>query len=487
MDYINGEENCYGENAIVAIMCYTGYNMEDAVLINEGSLKRGLFRTTYYTTYETHEEKVVGPNGKAETEKIFTNIENTSNIIGTKPGYEYQHLDEHGLVKEGTLVHDKMVLIGMSCLVDTKSGLRKDASKTPKKGQLGTVDKSFMTEGEEGQRIAKVRVREMRIPAIGDKMASRSGQKGTIGMIIPEEDMPFTKDGIRPDIIVNPHALPTRMTIGQLVECITGKACVIQGTFGDATAFNNKGTKISQFAEILTKHNYHSSGNEILYNGMTGEQIETDIFIGPTFYMRLKHMVKDKINYRTQGPRTALTRQPVSGRANDGGLRIGEMERDVLISHGAANMLTESMMERGDKYFMAVCNKTGLIAIYNPSNNLMLSPSLDGPVQFKMDITTEDITINNTTKFGRSFSIVNIPYSLKLFIQELQIMGIQVRIITDKNINRLDSLAYSDNIIKLTSSLDLYDDLQRHKHTISKYVDEYTQQRFKSRTTTTTK
>ena len=446
MDYINGEENCYGENAIVAIMCYTGYNMEDAVLINEGSLKRGLFRTTYYTTYETHEEKVVGPNGKAESEKIFTNIENTSNIIGTKPGYEYQHLDEHGLVREGTAVHDKMVLIGMSCMIDPKTALRKDSSKTPKKGQLGFVDKSFMTEGEEGQRIAKVRVRETRVPSIGDKMASRSGQKGTIGMVIPEEDMPFTKDGIRPDIIVNPHALPTRMTIGQLVECITGKACVVQGTFGDATAFNNKGTKISQFAEILTRHKYHSSGNEILYNGMTGQQLEADIFIGPTFYMRLKHMVKDKINYRTQGPRTALTRQPVSGRANDGGLRIGEMERDVLISHGAANMLTESMMERGDKYYMAVCNKTGMIAVYNPDKNLFLSPMSDGPLKYVGSLAEGNMAVENISRFGRDFSVVCIPYSFKLLIQELQCANVVMRLITEDNIEQIENMSFSKNV-----------------------------------------
>ena len=471
MDYINGEENCYGENAIVAIMCYTGYNMEDAVLINEGSLKRGLFRTTYYTTYETHEEKVLGTNGKADTEKIFTNIENTANIIGTKPGYEYQHLDEHGLVREGTSVHDKMVLIGMSCLVDTKTGLRKDASKTPKKGQLGTVDKSFMTEGEEGQRIAKVRVRETRIPAIGDKMASRSGQKGTIGMIIPEEDMPFTKDGIRPDIIVNPHALPTRMTIGQLVECITGKACVVQGTFGDATAFNNKGTKISQFAEILTQHHYHSSGNEILYNGMTGEQLESDIFIGPTFYMRLKHMVKDKINYRTQGPRTALTRQPVGGRANDGGLRIGEMERDVLISHGTANMLTESMMERGDKYYMAVCNKTGMIAVYNPDKNLFLSPMADGPLKFVGSITEGNMSVENVSRFGRDFSVVRIPYSFKLLIQELQCANVAMRIITDDNIDQIENMSFSKNVNLL---------LAQPEVDMKKYIDFWKQKAFVS-------
>ena len=444
MEFINKEENCYGENAIVAIMCYTGYNMEDAVLVNEGALKRGLFRTTYYSTYETHEEKVTDAEGRAESEKIFTNIENSPNIIGTKPGYEYNHLDASGLVREGTEVNEKMVLIGMSTLIDAKTGLRKDASKTPKKGQLGIVDKSFMTEGEEGQRIAKVRVREIRIPAIGDKMASRSGQKGTIGMVIPEADMPFTREGIIPDIIVNPHALPTRMTIGHLVECITGKACVMSGNFGDGTAYQSFG--VQQYAGILTAHKFHSSGNDILYNGMTGGQIEAEIFFGPTYYMRLKHMVKDKINYRTQGPRTALTRQPVSGRANDGGLRIGEMERDGLIAHGTVNMLTESMMERSDNYYMAVCNKTGMIAVYNPDKNVFLSPMADGPLQFSGSLAENNLSIENISKHGRDFSVVKVPYSLKLLIQELQTINVVMRLITDENIEQIENLSFSKNV-----------------------------------------
>jgi DNA-directed RNA polymerase II subunit RPB2 len=446
MKTINGEENMYGENTIVAIMCYTGYNVEDAVLINEGAIKRGLFRTTYYSTYETHEEKVLNSEGKVETEKIFTNIENATNIIGTKPDYEYNHLDQYGIVREGTEVHEKMVLIGMSSLIDPKSALRKDNSKVPKKGQLGIVDKTFITEGEEGQRIAKVRVREMRFPAIGDKMASRAGQKGTIGLVIPEADMPFTRDGIIPDIIINPHAIPSRMTIGHLVECITGKACASIGCFGDATAFNNDGTKIGQFGRTLVNNGFHSSGNDILYNGMTGEQIESEIFFGPTYYMRLKHMVKDKVNYRAKGPRTALTRQTVSGRANDGGLRIGEMERDGIISHGATNFLTESMMERGDKYYMSVCNKTGMVAIYNPSKNIFLSPMADGPIKFVGSIAENNIKVENITKHGRSFSIVCIPYTLKLLIQELQCANVALRIITDDNIEQIENMSFSKNI-----------------------------------------
>jgi len=447
LEHINHQENPYGENSIVAIMCYTGYNVEDAVLINEGALKRGLFRTTYYSTYESHEEK--SKTGDVTINKVFTNIESEDKVVGTKPGYDYSKLDKYGLIRENTQIDDKTVLIGLTGSSSANSEVKMDMSKTPKKGQLGIVDKSFITEGEEGTRIAKIRIREERIPNIGDKMASRAGQKGTIGLVIPEHDMPFTKDGIRPDIIINPHAIPSRMTIGHLVECLIGKAATIYGGFADSTAFNNKGSKIKVFGEILSKVGYHSSGNEILYNGMTGEQIESEIFMGPNYYMRLKHMVKDKINYRALGPRTALTKQPVSGRANDGGLRIGEMERDAVISHGAADFLRESMMERGDKYQLAVCNTTGLVAIYNPAKNIFMSPMADGPLRFYNSLDGKETHIENITKFGRSFSIVNVPYSLKLLIQELQTINIQMRIITEDNIKQMENMSYSDNIGKL--------------------------------------
>ena len=444
LDYINKEENSYGENVIVAIMCYTGYNVEDAVLLNEGSLKRGMFNTTYYSTYEAHEES--SKNVDIVSDLRFLNIETDPTVIGTKTGYDYSKLDKFGIIKEGTEVNDKIVLIGLASSSSDNKNKKIDNSKTTKKGQLGIVDKTFITEGEEGQRIAKVRIREQRIPNLGDKFASRAGQKGTVGLVVPEIDMPFTKDGIRPDIIINPHALPSRMTIGQLVECLLGKTCVMFGGFGDCTAFVNKGSKIKVFGELLLRQGYHSSGNEILYNGMTGEQLESEIFIGPTYYMRLKHMVKDKINYRALGPRTALTKQPVSGRANDGGLRIGEMERDSVISHGITNFLTESMMERGDKYYIAVCNVTGVLAIYNPTKNIFLSPMADGPVKFISSLDGKDINIENITKFGRNFSVVCIPYSLKLLIQELQTINIQLRIITEDNIQQLESLSFSKNI-----------------------------------------
>ena len=447
LQYICNEEQSYGVNAIVAIMSYTGYNVEDAILINEGSIKRGLFRTTYFTTYEAREEssKVSGNN----VNSFFTNIESKENVSRLKEGFDYSKLDTHGLVKENTEIDDRVVLIGQVTSTTDNKGEYIDNSKTTKKGQLGFVDKSFISEGEEGFRIAKIRVREERLPAIGDKMASRGGQKGTLGLIIPEEDMPFTADGVRPDLIINPHALPSRMTIGQLIECLLGKACTLYGGYGDCTAYATKGANYETYGHMLTKMGYHNSGNQILYNGFTGSQLFSEIFIGPTYYMRLKHMVKDKINYRATGRRSALTRQTNQGRANDGGLRIGEMERDGIMAHGLSYFLNESYMVRGDEYYMAVCNKTGAIAVYNPERNLFLSPFSDGPLVFNNSKDGQPV-LDALSIYGRSFSILRIPYALKLLIQELQVMNVQMRIITEENVDQLLNLSYqSQNIDKL--------------------------------------
>jgi DNA-directed RNA polymerase II subunit RPB2 len=799
LEYVNNEEQPYGINAIVAIMSYTGYNVEDAILINEGAIQRGIFRTTYFTMYESKEEssKVTGGSHSK-----FANIEK-NNVVGKKQGYDYSLLDEHGLVKENTEINEKIILIGkINSSLENKDTWTDDSIKT-KKGQLGHVDKSFITLGEEGFNVAKVRIREERLPAIGDKMAcalptqqvltdkgwieikdidikkhkvatldingnmcyeypvnkfeyehngkmyyiknkqvevvctlnhklyikrreqtkgdkeyelleaehvmgkmvrfqksmkniyqdvewmnigdkqykmddwlqllgmfiadgssnkagaivisalkdrkiafntnlltklgikykydniqdrftilrgqypeiyeelnklsvgalnkylpeyvwslsqrqsiilldallqgdghtyadgfsrygtissklasdicrlsvhcgwsgitkiaaepgdnphmikgsgynkdkfhfieskntyykisiirkqnqpyinkkvndsneeklidyegkvycvemptshlyymrennfapsmlignSRAGQKGTLGLIIPESDMPFNAEGVRPDLIINPHALPSRMTIGQIVESLFGKVCASYGAFGDCTAFQVKGSNYTTYAPLLVDAGFHSSGNEILYNGMTGQQLSADIYIGPTYYMRLKHMVKDKINYRARGPNTMLTRQPVQGRANDGGLRIGEMERDGVMGHGMSYFLNESFMVRGEKqdFYIAICNKTGSIAIYNESRNLFLSPLVDGPIKFNINPDGSQ-SIMNLSRFGRSFSILRVPYAFKLLMQELQCLNVQMRIITDENVDQLLSMSFSDNINKL--------------------------------------
>jgi DNA-directed RNA polymerase II subunit RPB2 len=463
LEYINNEEQPYGVNAVVAIMCYTGYNVEDAILINEGSILRGMFRTSYYSMYEAREEssKITGMNNSK-----FANIEK-NNVIGKKKGYDYSFLDDYGLIKENTELNDKMILIGkINSNLQNKDTWIDDSVK-PKKGQLGYVDKSFITLGEEGFNIAKVRLREDRIPAIGDKMASRAGQKGTIGLIIPEADMPFLEDGTRPDLIINPHAIPSRMTIGQIVESLLGIVCTSYGAFGDCTAFQIKGPNYNVYRPLLTKAGFNHTGNHVLYNGMTGEQVQANIYMGPTYYMRLKHMVKDKINFRARGPNQQLTRQPVQGRANDGGLRIGEMERDAVCAHGLAYFLNESFLIRGDEYYMAICNKTGAISIYNENKNIFLSPYADGPIHFH---TNPDgtMSIKNLTKYGRSFSLIRIPYSFKLLIQELQVMNIQMRIITDENVDQLMSMSYSNNISKL-----LHNPEEQSKEQIEKMIKSF--------------
>ena len=462
-EYINNEENPYGFNAIVAIACYSGYNVEDAILINSASIQRGMFRTTYYTTYTAYEERgdITRSNkepGAIPVDVRLTNVESISNnIVGMKPGFDYSKLDRNGLIQEGTQVDDKTILVGLTATGNTAQNRdqRVDNSIKPKRGQLGFVDKTYITEGEEGDRIAKVRISEERIPTLGDKFAGRAGQKGTIGMVIPECDMPFTKDGIRPDLIINPHAIPSRMTIGQLIETLGGKVAATYGAFVDSTAYGQKGSQTDLYGKILQGNSdietsgfhqdaFESYGNEILYNGMTGEQIESSIFIGPVYYMRLKHMVKDKVQSRCLGPRSALTKQPVGGRANEGGLRVGEMERDSILAHGASCFLRESMMERGDKYYMAVCNKSGMLAIYNPSKNVFMSPMVDGPLKFIQDTTAidQEMRVETITKFGRDFSVVMIPYALKLMIQELQSINISLRIITENNIQQLENMSF---------------------------------------------
>ena len=439
LNYINEEQHPYGFNAIVAIMCYNAYNVEDAILINEGSLKRGMFHTTYYNMYEAYEES------DETTHSIVKNINNEINLK-TKPGYDYSKLNEHGLIRENTPMDDKKVVIGRVTFPDSDPELRGDTSVTPKKGQLGFVDKSYITDQSEGRRIAKIRIREQRIPSMGDKFCSRCGQKGTIGTIVPEADMPFTKNGVRPDLIINPHAIPSRMTIGQLVESIMCNLGIKLGCAMDSTPFTTDKNKIDMISSMLSQNGMHSSGTEYLYNGMNGEMIEHSIFMGPTYYLRLKHMTKDKINYRSAGARTLLTRQTNHGRANDGGLRIGEMERDGVIAHGCSGFMRDSMMHRGDKYKMAVCNQSGTMAVYDKERNHYFSPGIDGPMEYEYEGKNEPIRSKMDTKHGKDFSVVEIPYCFKLLMHELSSMNVQMRLMTEANIPMKKAL------IKTTSS-----------------------------------
>ena len=283
----------------------------------------------------------------------------------------------------------------------------KDISTFLRSNESGHIDEIYTNRNGEGHKFCKVRVRSSRTPTIGDKFSSRHGQKGTCGMILPEEDMPYTKDGIRPDILVNPHAIPSRMTIAQLVECILGKACSVIGGFGDGTAFMN--TNVDDVIRTLEQCGYEGSGSEILYNGFNGKQLSSKVFIGPTYYQRLKHMVEDKIHSRSTGPMVLLTRQPAEGRARDGGLRFGEMERDCMIAHGSLKFLKERMIDVSDNYRVFICKICGLIAAVNPESGIYCCKKCNNYVDF---------------------SEVRIPYACKLLVQELESMSIAPRFST---------------------------------------------------------
>ena len=450
--HIDHEEMPYGVNCIVAIMTWTGYNQEDSILINEGAIKRGMFRTTYLSSYEVEEESSKRKNQNmmsSQTEAVVQNVQ-LNPLLTRKPNFDYSHLDELGLIKVNTAIDkDKVVLIGKASHNINDPDHPVDESVTNKKGIRGFVDRTYLSQGEPGFRVARVRVREDRMPVIGDKFCSRCGQKGTVGLIVPEQDMPFTEDGLRPDLIINPHAFPSRMTVGHLIETIVGKACSFTGSFGDSTAFNSNGIEATElFGQLLQEHQFSSRGEQVMYDGLSGQQIEVNVFIGPCFYMRLKHMTQDKLNYRSTGPKALLTRQPLEGRAKDGGLRIGEMERDGLVSHGMSRFLQESMMERADKYQLYICNQTGMIAVYNPEQDLYLSPVADGPLPVRTQLTelSDDVlygnqSVNETvTRFGRTFSLVQVPYAFKLLMQELATCNVQLRLLTDDNIDQVQAL-----------------------------------------------
>lgn len=389
-----------GQNAIVAIATYTGYNQEDSIIMNKGSIDRGLFRSIFYRTYKD-EFKASGGCSKEKLEPpIGTVNEKLAN---------YSKLDIDGLVTPGTEVIGSDVVIGKTITQPGDDAVVKhDASTITRHNENGIVDRVMLTTSEAGVNLVKVKVRKTKIPAVGDKFSARHGQKGTVGMIYNEEDMPFScKDGIRPDIIINPHAIPSRMTIGQLLECIFGKVGALQGQCKDSTAFEHDQATIDDIYEQLKEYGYNRYGSDYLINGMTGKQMQHAIFIGPTYYQRLKHMVEDKIHSRSTGPVQLLTRQPVEGRSRDGGLRTGEMERDAMISHGAANFLKDRLFHQSDAYRVHVCDKCGLFATGDVKNNRFFCKGCNTP----------------------TVSQVELPYATKLLFQELNAIGATPRIL----------------------------------------------------------
>ena len=371
MEYMHNNDMPHGENLIVAIATYTGYNQEDSIIINKNSIQRGCFNLTYFKNMIEKEET------DDTTQISFKNtvdmvIKDHLDVTGIRQG-NYKKIDENGFPIVNSYITESDVIFGKCCvkyqeqeqtdsIFDNKVKVAsyQDKSVIADKTVSGIIDKVFVYFDEQDQRTCKVRFRKIRQPELGDKLCSRTAQKGVIGMVVPQEAMPFNKDGIVPDIIINPHAFPTRMTIGHLLECLVAKTAVNIGTCIDGTPFNNN--NYEDCSKILESFGLEKHCNEIMYCGFTGNQIDCEIFFGPTYYERLKHMVADKINYRNTGPVTNKTRQPTKGRGNGGGLRIGEMERDSVLAHGACSFLKESLMERSDIYEFFVDKKTGFIA-----------------------------------------------------------------------------------------------------------------------------
>ena len=407
MDMIKINQIPSGFNVVVAIMTHTGYNQEDSLLFNKGSLDRGLFQATVYHTEKDEDKQKV--NGDEE-------IRCKPDPVKTKgmKFANYNKVNHKGVIPENTLIENRDVIISKVTPIKenrndhTKIIKYEDQSRIYKTNEETFVDKNYIDRNGDGYNFAKVRIRATRKPVIGDKFSSRSGQKGTIGNIIPEEDMPFTSCGLKPDLILNPHAIPSRMTIAQLKETILAKVLLELGLFGDGTSFGE--LDVDTICKLLLEVGYEARGNELLYNGMTGEQHEVAVFTGPVFYQRLKHMVSDKQHSRAIGPMVNLTRQPAEGRSRDGGLRFGEMERDAMIAHGASKFIRGRMYDASDKYQVHVCKKCGLIAKYNDEINVHSC-----------------MTCENRS----DFAYVEIPYACKLLFQELITMNIAPRMITD--------------------------------------------------------
>jgi len=397
-----------GQNVVVAIMSYQGYNMEDAIILNRGSIERGLARSSYYRPSIAEELRYSG--GLIDEVSIPE-----KDVKGYKSEKDYRFLEEDGIIYPEADVNEGDVIIGktspprfLSSLdeYNLTSNIRRESSVSVKHGERGVVDFVLITENEEGNKLVQVRIRDQRIPEIGDKFTSRHGQKGIIGMIFPQADMPFSASGITPDIIFSPHSIPSRMTIAHLLELIAGKTGALSGRYIDGTTFDSEPEE--KIRQELLSLGFRENGVETLYNGITGEQFKAKIFIGNMFYLKLKHMVANKIHSRARGPIQLLTRQPTEGRAKEGGLRLGEMEKDTFVAHGASLLLKERF--DSDKTIVPVCEKCGIIAIYNEFKKQSFCP-----------ICGDNVEINN----------IEISYAFKLMLDELKSLGVYPKLVLE--------------------------------------------------------
>ena len=390
-----------GQNITVAVMSYGGYNMEDAILINKGSIERGFARSTYFKPAITQELRYSG--GLIDEISIPD-----KDVRGYKSETDYRLLEEDGIISPEAAVSEGDVIIGktspprfLSSMdeYNLTSNLKRESSLSCRHGEKGVVDFVFLSENEEGNKLVQVRLRDQKIPEIGDKFTSRHGQKGIIGMIIPQADMPFSAQGHTPDLIFSPHGIPSRMTISHLIELVASKTGALAGRQIDGTMFQSEPEKALR--EELHSLGFREDGTETMYNGVTGEQFQAKIFVGTMYYLKLKHMVSNKMHSRARGPIQLLTRQPTEGRAKEGGLRLGEMEKDTFVAHGASMLLKERF--DSDKTVVPVCEECGMIAVKDVYKDKQYCPNCG-----------ENVEITD----------IEIAYAFKLMLDELKTLGV---------------------------------------------------------------
>lgn len=400
-DISNYDQHPAGQNIVVAIMSYKGYNMEDAIIINRGSVDRGFGRNTYFRPSTAEELRYAG--GLIDEISIPD-----KEVKGYKSEKDYRFLEEDGIIFPEAGVNEGDVIIGKTSPPRFLSSLdeysiatstRRESSVSLRHGEKGIVDFVMITENMEGNKIVQVRVRDSRIPEIGDKFTSRHGQKGVVGLIVSPEDMPFSSSGIVPDIIFSPHGIPSRMTISHLIELIGGKLGALSGNYINGTTFDSKGE--DEIRKELLSLGFKENGTETFFNGETGKRLVAKIYVGSMYYLKLKHMVANKLHSRARGPIQLLTRQPTEGRAKEGGLRLGEMEKDTFVAHGASLLLKERF--DSDRTVVPVCENCGLVAVSDEFKNRSYCP-----------ICGDNVEISN----------IEMSYAFKLILDEFKSLGI---------------------------------------------------------------